>query len=335
MKTIILKKTLVSSFILACTFMSQISFASQNGIDAYENENLNKAKDIFIQSLEKNDKDAIALHYLGKIALTQGELDDAEDYIEKAQKYAPNNAAVFFDSGRIMGAQAQDSSMFSAPGYAKDSLKGFKKAAELEPSTVKYREGLMSFYLQAPGFLGGDKKLALIEANAIAHLDEVKGFVALANVYQSTDADKKLDAHYASAETKFADNASILFSRGMYYQSEEKFDIAVADFQKVLTLKPANDNDHSIFSAQYQIGRSSVLSKDNYEVGIKALHGYIETAPVADSLPTKAWAKYRLGLLYKGKGDKATAKKLYQQAKSETKDKTLLKGIKKALRKVR
>ena len=225
----ILKKPLFGCLLMACTFMTQVTFASQAGIEAYDNDNLTKAKEIFNQSLNKNEKDPVALHYLGKIALSEGEFDDAEEYIEKAQEYAPNDATVYFDTALIMGAQAQDSSIFSAPGYAKDALKAFKKAAELEPQTLKYRQGLMSFYLQAPGFLGGDEDLAMDEAKAIAQIDGAAGFIALANVYQSTDEEEQLKAHYALADENFADNASIYYSRGMYYQSQEDFAKAVSD----------------------------------------------------------------------------------------------------------
>ena len=277
----------------------------------------------------------MALHYLGKISLNKGELDDAEEYIEKAQKLSPQDAAVFFDAARIMGAQAQDASIFSAPGYAKDALKAFKKAAELEPETLMYRQGLMTFYLQAPGFLGGDEDLAMVEAEAIAGIDAAAGFVALASVYQTGDKKKKVEAHYATAEEKFPDNAKVFYSRGRYFQSQEDFTKAIADFKKVQTLKPENEEDQTIFAALYQIGRSCVLSESNYAEGIKALHRYIETAPVANDLPEKAWAKYRLGILYKGNGDKKTARKLYKEAQSETQDKRLLKSLKKALKKRR
>jgi len=49
-------------------------------IAAFDEHNLTRAKEMFKQSLEQNGNDVIALQYLGKIALNQGELDDAEEY---------------------------------------------------------------------------------------------------------------------------------------------------------------------------------------------------------------------------------------------------------------
>lgn len=329
-----LKKHLLSASVLIGSLVSYSATASQEAIKAYENQELANAKMLFNQSLDNNKNDSTALHYLAKIALNESELDEAEEYIEKAKELSPENARIHFDAARIMGAQAQDSSMFSAPGYAKNALKSFKRAAELEPETIDYRRGLMSFYLQAPGFLGGDEKLAMQEANAIEKLDPVKGFMALANVYQSTGASGLLEQHYSSVDGKLADNANVLFSRGLYYQTLEEYGKALADFRKIQTLERASEEDHTNYAALYQVGRSSVLSESNHKEGIDSLNQYIKTAPESDQLPSKAWAKYRLGILFKQTGDKKSAKTLYKEAQQETKDKQLLKSLKKSIKKL-
>jgi len=323
------------SYLFAAMFYLPMVSANPSGIAAFDNNDLISAKKLFHQSIEQNNKDAVALQYLGKIALAEGELDDAEEYIEKAQKLSPKDAEVQFDTARIMGAQAQDASIFSAAGYASKSLEAFKKAAQLEPDSVKYRRGLMNFYLQAPGIVGGDDKLAMDEALAISELNPIEGFVALASVYQNTKEEQKLQLLYQSAEKEFPNSAQIAYSRGMYYQSLEKFELAIADFRNVQTMQAENEEDVSIFAALYQIGRNSVLSKTNTEEGIKALHRFINTAPTHNSLPSIPWAKFRLGLLYVNKGDKESARKLYKEAKTETNDKTLQKKLKKKLRRLR
>jgi len=327
------KSSFIISLFASCLLGSSFSQANPLAIEAFENNDLTTAKGLFEENIKKNPKDFVSLDYLANIALRQDEYDDAEEYIEKALNLAAMDAKIQFDAGKIMGAQAQDSSIFSAMGYAKKSLQAFKQAAQLEPDNIKYRQALMSFYLQAPGIAGGDVALAEAEANAIETLDPAKGFMAMASIYQKTD-EVKLTAHYAKLEQQFPDNAAVLFNRAMYFQSKEKFDLAITDFRKILTIKPTDEEDNSLYAALYQLGRTSLLSNDNIEEGIQSLQSFIETAPTHDSLPSKAWAKYRLGLLYVSQGDKKTAKELYQQAKNETKDETLLKNIKKSLKNV-
>lgn len=325
------RNLLFTGFMLASIFYIPLGMADQVGITAFEQNKLAKAKSLFEKELAEDRNDAIALHYLGKIALREWELDEAEDYIEKAQKLMPLNAEVQFDVARIMGEQAGASSIFSASSYLKKTINALKKAIELEPITLSYRQRLMQIYLLAPGFMGGDEELAKVEAKAIAEIDEVQGLLAVARIYQHEDENDKLEVLYTSALQNFPNNAHIFLHQGKYYQSQEKFDLAMFCFKKVLTLQQKNEQDTTLQAALFEIGRNSVLSKSHLDDGIKALQSFIE-APYEDIRP-KPWAKYRLGLLLAMKGDKEKSRALYKQAKGETKDKTLLKKLKKELKK--
>ncbi len=327
------QSTLLVCLLIASLLNTPLSLANPAAIKAFEKNNLTIAKTLFEENIKKDPKDFVSLDYLANIALAQSEFDDAEEYIEKALKYATNDAKIQFNAGRIMGALAQDASIFSAMGYAKKSLQGFKKATILEPQNIKYRQALMSFYLRAPGIAGGDLKLAEAEANAIVALDAAEGYIAMANFYHSTD-EEKLKAHYDQLDISFAENPAVIMNRAMYYQSKELFDQAFADLNRVLAIKPIDETDRTQFSALYQFGKTSLLSNKNIDEGIKSFQLFIDTSPELDSLPTKAWAKYRLGLLYLAKGDKKTAKDLYQQAQNETQDESLISNVKKSLKKV-
>lgn len=111
------------------TLMLQPLLAATNpaAIAAFEQDDLGNAKNLFEKALQDNQSDFVALQYLGKIALREGELDAAEEYIEKALELAPLNAEIVFDNAEIMGSQAQDAGIFSAPGYAKNLSKPIRK----------------------------------------------------------------------------------------------------------------------------------------------------------------------------------------------------------------
>ncbi|NRA72066.1 MAG: tetratricopeptide repeat protein [Gammaproteobacteria bacterium] len=317
----------ISSLVVAAT--SDI----EQGIEAFEQQDFTVAKQQFTQRLSLNTQDAVALQYLAKIALQQQEFDDAEEYIEQALKFAANQAEIHFDAALIMAAQAQNSSIFSAPGYAKKSLNGFKMAVQLAPSNLQYRQGLMTFYLAAPGIVGGDEALALVEALAIEKIDPVAGVLALADVYRNTDQTKELKQLFSDADKRFPNNAAILFKRVMYYQAEKQFDLAVNDFKKIQTIVPKDQNDITAFRALYQIGRSSVLSESDHQRGVKALESFIKAAPEHEELASKSWARYRLGLLYHELGDKNRALELYVLAKAQATDKRLIEKLKRQIKK--
>lgn len=306
----------------------------QQAINTFDNEEFERAKAQFAEHLKLNAQDAVALQYLAKIALKEQQFDAAEDYIDQALKLAADRADIHFDAAVIMAAQAQDSSIFSAPGYAKKSLQGFKLAAQLAPSNLQYRQGLMTFYLAAPGIVGGDDELALVEAKAIEKIDPVAGVLALIDVYRNTDQTKALKQLFQDAEQSFPDNAAILFKRGMYNQGEELFELAVNDFKQIQTIAPQDSDDVIAFSALYQIGRSSVLSESNFKQGITALESFIKSAPVHQRLASKSWARYRLGLLYHELGDKKRALELYVLAKAQATDQRLIKKLKKKIKRL-
>lgn len=268
--------------------------------------------------------------------LNSGAFDDAEDLIKEALKANASNAAIQYTAANVFGVQAQNSGMLSAMGYAKKTLKAYKEAVRLEPNNPEYRTGLMGYYLMAPGIVGGDVDSGKAEAEKIKTLDVVKGFLATAMVYQATEEEAKLLAHYQSADEQFSNNANIIFDRGIYYQQTEKYDLAHQDFSKVRTLKLDEDSKLLHHQANYQLGRTSVLSKQNIDEGISAFNLFMQNAPKDYRLPPMAWVKFRLAQLHAEKGDKETAMELMTEARKESSDsKELNKEIKKALKKLK
>lgn len=266
--------------------------------------------------------------------MSKGDLDTAEDMISKAIKKNSSNAALQHTAGVLFGQRAQNSSVFSAVGYAKKSLKFFKEAVRLEPSNPEYRMGLMAYYLMAPGIMGGDEDLGKAEAQKIKELDPVRGFLASAMVFQSADENEKLKAHYDTAEQKFPKNALISYNHAAYHQQLEEYQLAHIKFSDILDLELNEDNKLLLHHARYQIGRTSVLSGANINEGISALTAFLKQAPDHHQLPPKPWAKFRLALLHTENGDKVKARALMSEAKGESNDKKLKKEIKKAMKKL-
>lgn len=320
---------------IVLTLLTLTATANEPAVQAFDNNNLKLAKSLFSEDLNHNPKNSEALVYLSHIALLEEDSDLAEQHIEQALAAEPNNANSHFEAGQIYGQIAGNASIFSAPGYAKKSLHSFKKAVELAPENLDYRKGLMGFYLAAPSIVGGDLELASEQADQIAKIDPEDGFIARLGVLMAEENDPALQAQLGKIEREYEQSAQAYFFRGMYRQSKEQFDLALEDFSRAKSLTPKNDQDTSPVQSLYQIGRTSVLSGQNLDTGILALSQYIELSPKQRSLPSLAWAKFRLGLLQLKKGSKGLAAGLFEEAKSSTQDKTLLKELKKALKQLK
>ncbi len=313
-------------------FSGSIRANQQQAIALFDAGKLELAKAQFKQILSNTAKKPVTLLYLAKIALKQNNLDQAGARIGQAEKLAPRVAEIQYFYGVINGQIAQNASIFTALGYAKKTRIGFAKAVLLGPINIKYRQALLSYHIAAPSIAGGDKDIALEQAKAIQVLDAKKGVVALFSVYSATDNENAINKLYKSLSDELKNDPDIQFLQGLFYQSKKRFPQANEIFKFVLVKAAENKKfDNAKFSAIYQLGRNSVLSKKNIAEGIEYLTLFIEKSPSTGNLPSKAWAKFRRANLYALQGKTKKARLLYKQLKKQAEDKNLLKAINKEL----
>lgn len=126
--------------------------------------------------------DADADRVRGLDALRRGDWRLAVDLEERASQERPSDARTQSALAQAYGAAAKRAVIFLRIGYARRCLEALERAVELEPTSVPYRQAALTFYLQAPAFVGGSLKKAEAEAAAIAKLDPGEGQLAFAAV---------------------------------------------------------------------------------------------------------------------------------------------------------
>jgi len=293
------------------------------GVTAYEAGKLDEAQSLF-QSIDDQSEQAVpAALYLGRIALRQSHYDDAAKILEKAVKKVPDNAEYVSLLGEAECAQAQTAGMFSAFGYAKSCVKHFERAVELAPDNIDYRGALFSYYLQAPGIVGGGSDKARAQADEIAKRDPAMALAWKAQI-------EAKDEHYDAAEKLLKtaidtakENTDYRFQLGMLYQTAKRYDDAFTTFSALHKEKPDQ------LQALYQIGRTAVISKTRLDEGADALKTYLGS-PEDPKLPSHAWAHYRLGLVYDLQGKKDDSRQEYRLAAQSNPDKALKEALDKA-----
>jgi hypothetical protein len=75
---------------------------------------------------------------------------------------------------QVAGMRAQASNVLKQPGLARRFKKEAEKALSIDPHHEDATEGMIAFYRQAPGIMGGDKK------KAVAYLDRLMELNGLA-----------------------------------------------------------------------------------------------------------------------------------------------------------
>ncbi len=284
-----------------------ISLTAQNleqGIKQFENNEYDKALKTLKAIKSDHPNYEKALFFLGKTSFALDEYSDARDYFKKAIKIDGNVSQYHTWLGNSIGRMAQSAGKLKQGMLAPKIKNAYKRATELDPGDMDAQWGLMEFYSQAPGMLGGSWEKALEAAEAVYKIDPIEGHRAKATVYN-----RKED--YDLAEQEYVQMAKLddryLYTLGLFYQGRQKFEHAFQAFEDSWT--KTEDN----YASLYQIGRNSALSGLKAERGIECLTIYLEEDR-GENLPSHSAAKSRMAMIYEKQGNITKAKSLYEEA---------------------
>ena len=126
--------------------------------------------------------------------------------------------------------KAETANPFVAWGLARRVHSEFERAVELDGSNFSARSDLAEYYMEAPGFLGGDKKKAREQADAMAKQDP-----ALASYIYARLAEKQGSAQaeqeYKNAITRSGNMSRYWIELAYYYRRAGR----VADMESAIT----------------------------------------------------------------------------------------------------
>lgn len=262
--------------------------------------------------------------------LLAGDIDDAEDFINKYVKRRPQHAEGHFYRGNIMAMQAGNSTIW-ALSYAGKALDSFEKAVELNPQHHQYRMALASFHFAAPSIAGGDLDEAWRQVAALKEFDPFHA-MQLELGYWGAEEDKTRYHEIVEDALKlYPLDPRLLFRVGMnlqaaksYPQAQQHFatcanadNIAVALNNPQITVYQETDENMQLarLNCLYQIGRTAVISEADLEAGIEALDAYLQVSNLHRTLPPHDWARLRLAALLIMAKQPEQARKLLAQVK--------------------
>ena len=251
-------------------------------------------------------KDATAAFLLGKIAMAENDAPEAVDWLERAVELNPRSSEYYDWLGKAYGSQAQKASKLKQPFLAKKTKNAWEKAIALDPRNLEAKEDMIQYYLQAPGFLGGDKAKARVIAQEIKRQSPYRGAFAVASVCTTLKDDACVESELKYVIANFADSAAAYSSLAAFYANAKQYDKAFALLDQRFKSKPSDA------SALYAYGRTASMSGQNLDRGADAMRAYI-AAPLPNG-PALANAHYRLGMIEEKKGSRELARREYQAA---------------------
>ena len=208
----------------------------------------------------------------GRCRFFTGDYKSAIEELEKAVQLEPGVSDHWLWLGRAWGRRAETSVFFMAVKYAAETRKNLEKAVQLDPASIEAVNDLLSFYLDAPGFLGGGLDRATALAATIRKHDPVEYQYALAQIsihqkdFDAAESQLRKAVELAPKRVnRLVDLAKFLAGRGKLRESDAWFDQAAG----------IDPNDKRLL---YGRAECYIKGKRNLDVARKSLEVYLQSA---------------------------------------------------------
>ncbi len=205
--------------------------------------------------------------------LDANELDAAYDKAEAYAEAHDSSAEAHYWLGSAAGSMAGSVNFLSAAGYAKQIKVEFEKAAQLDPTLIEARMGLIQFHQQAPGIVGGDEDQIPILLAQISALDKAAGLRATAGVRLFDEQFAAAEALYRQALSMDASDADSLAAMVGLLCKDKRFAPAAELVKAALAKAPDAPK------IRYQSGKFSALSGTDLVEGLANLDALIALKP--------------------------------------------------------
>ena len=253
---------------------------------------------------EKDPSYAASQYYLGRIAFDQKDYDAAEEHLEAAIEMNPKVADYHYWLGNVYGNIARDANVLKQGMIAPKIKDEYEATIKLDPKNIDAQWGLITFYTEAPGVMGGSFEKAFETAGAIAKIDKAEGHRANGVIYEEQEKYAEAEKEYIAAyKLKPLTRQSLI----AFYIRQKQNDKAFVLLDEALAAEPDN------MIVVYQVGRTSAITGQRLEKGEECLKKYLTYTP-KENEPSHGGAHMRLGQIYEKKGNKPEAKRSYQAA---------------------
>jgi tetratricopeptide (TPR) repeat protein len=220
----------------------------------------------------------------GRCRYMLGDFKPATEAFEKAVRLEPASSDHYLWLGRAWGRRAETSVFFLAVSYAGRARQNFERAVELDPGNTEAVGDLFSYYLSAPGFLGGGIERAARLSEVIQRNDPVEYHWALAQIaigrreYGLAEGQLKKAVAMAPREiNRIVDLAKFLAGQGRIGESEAAFEQAAS----------INPDDKTLLFAR---AATYVNGGRNLGTARKLLEAYLQT-PLTPADPSREEAR--------------------------------------------
>ncbi len=236
--------------------------------------------------------------------------DKAEREFERAVAADGRNASYHHWLANAVGQQAQNANPVRQGLMARRIRTEWERAVELDPDFLDARDALITFYLQAPGFMGGSPEKAQAQQREIASRNVVRGHFASASIAAFKKDTAGVERALRAAIAAAPDSVRFVIALAQRQQTWGRVTAAFATLDQALAKHPAD------IALRFQVGRLAASSGQQLPRGEQVLR-VLTTEPdwvVENSRPSRAAVHYRLGMVLEKQGRRPDAKAQYERA---------------------
>jgi len=235
---------------------------------------------------------------------------DAERLSEQLVNADGRSSTYHFYLGRAYGAQAQRANVLKQASLARKTKGEFDRAVQLDPENLDAREGLMEYYAQAPGIMGGSMERAQGQVAEIRKRNAYRaGFLAAGLAARQKD-NAAMTREMQQLIAQYPDSAAPHSQLVLLHSQQKQWDEAFRALDRWLAAQPES------MAARYSVGRTAAESGMQLERGEQALRQYLGGYVPKPTEPSLAAAHWRLGMIHEKRGQRDAARTEFQTAVS-------------------
>jgi Flp pilus assembly protein TadD len=173
-----------------------------------------------------------------RAALKAEKWETAVEAGQRAVREEPESSAAHRLLGQAFGQKAIGASLFSQIGLAKKCRAEFEKAVALDPGDPEGHVDLVTYYANAPGFLGGSLDKAREQVRILKGLDAARGALMNGYVLAKEKRTTEAEAEYRHAVALSPGDAGFHVRFGHFLERAGRKDEARASYREALRLDP-------------------------------------------------------------------------------------------------
>lgn len=234
-----------------CLLVTRQVGADSSPRDLAEDGHWKRARAAVELLLRANANDAEAHYLLSRIKMTWGDYDAAVKEAERAVALNPRNADYRFQLARSCGEVAKRAGLFTKMRVGPRFKKEIEAALSIDPNHFESRLGLMMFYVNAPGIMGGDKKKAHSMADELVARSADQGYFAKALLADEENDPAGMEQNYLRCIQANPRNYRALISLASFYRSDarKRYDLAEKYARDALKIEPDRGAPYSLLAA--------------------------------------------------------------------------------------